>query len=337
MSTAFRIQMSGANEVPPNASTASGLGAVLYDSTANTATYEITVTGLDWGATLGGPAQTANPNDNVSAMHVHNAAPGVNGPVVFGQIGPAHDVDDFSAVINGDGSTTIEGIWETTDGGTGLASFQAAMAAATAGTTINLYFNTHTSGFPGGEIRGQWVCIADDFANNVAGTGGNDILPGLGGNDTVNGFGGADDLAGGDLRDRLTGGNGNDTLDGGTGKDFIRGDAGQDALRGGGGKDKFVFENITDSAVFAPDRIFDYNPGAGEVIDLTAIDAQPSTGGDQAFVIVGSFGGNEGEAVLTYDAGLNRTTLELDQNGDNEADFALVINGDQTAGTGLLL
>ncbi len=337
MSTAFRIQMTGAQEVPPTGSTASGLGIVVYDSVANTADYEITITGLDWGVTLGGPAQTANPNDNVTAMHVHNPAPGVNGPVVCGQIGPAHDVDDFSAVINGDGSTTVEGLWETTDGGTGLASFQAAMGAATAGTTINLYFNTHTSGFPGGEIRGQWVCIADDFANNVGGTGGDDILPGLGGNDTVNGFGGDDDLDGGELRDRLTGGNGADTLDGGTGKDFIRGDAGQDALRGGGGKDRFVFQAVTDSLPGVSDRIFDFNPGAGEVIGLTAIDADATLPGNQSFFISGTFTGYAGELVLTYDAGLNRTTLEADDDGDAEADFALVINGDQTSGAGILL
>ena len=200
---------------------------------------------------------------------------------------------------------------------------------------LPLYFNIHTSGIPGGEIRGQWVCIADDLANNVAGTGGNDILPGLGGNDTVNGFGGNDDLTGGDLRDRLTGGPGADTLDGGTGKDLIRGDAGQDMLRGGGGKDKFVFTDITDSVL--GDRIFDFNVGAGETIDLTAIDADTGTGGDQAFVIVGSFSNTAGEAVLSYNGDLNRTDLFLDQNGDSEADFQLVINGDQTAGAGILL
>ena len=340
MSTAFRIQMSGANEVPPNASAASGLGTVIYDSAANTAAYNITVTGLDFGATLGGPAQTSNPNDNVTNFHVHNQAPGVNGPVVFGQIGPAQDTAGtvFSAAINVNGSTTLKGLWEAADpASASINTFSAALAAATAGTTVSLYFNAHTSGIPGGEIRGQWVCIADDLANNVAGTGGDDILPGLGGNDTVNGFGGNDDLTGGDLRDRLTGGNGTDTLDGGTGKDLIRGDGGQDFLRGGGGKDKFVFENLTDSSPGNADRIFDFNAAAGELIDVSAIDADLGTGGDQAFVLVGAFGGNPGEAKLTYDAGLNRTTLELDQNGDNEADFALVVNGDQTAGTGFVL
>ena len=343
MSTAFRVQMTGNQETSPpggTGSTATGLGTVIYDSVANTAAYNITVTGLDFGAILGGPAQTSNPNDNVTNFHVHNQAPGIAGPVVFGQIGPAQDTTGtaFSAVINVNGSTTLKGQWEASDpASTSINSFSAALAAATAGTTVNLYFNAHTSGFAAGEIRGQWVCIADDLANNVSGTGGDDILPGLGGNDTVNGFGGNDDLSGGDLRDRLTGGNGSDTLDGGVGKDLIRGDAGQDFLRGGGGKDKFVFTDIADSSTGNSDRIFDFNAGAGEIIDISAIDADLGAGGDQAFVIVASFGGNAGEAILVYDAGLNRTNLFLDQNGDNEADFALTINGDQTAGTGLVL
>ena len=221
MSTAFRIQMTGAQETPPNASTASGLGVVIYDSAADTATYEVTVTGLDFGAVLGGPAQTANPNDDVTQLHVHSEVPGQPGPVVFGQIGPAEDTTGvaFSAVINADGSTTFQGRWEPSDpSSSGIETFSAFLAASNPGDAEDLYFNVHTSGFSAGEIRGQWICIADDAANNVAGTGGDDILPGLGGNDTVNGFGGDDDLTGGDLRDRLTGGNGSDTIDGGIGQ-----------------------------------------------------------------------------------------------------------------------
>ena len=340
MATAFRIQMTGSQATPPNGSAASGLGVVIYDDVADTAAYEVTVTGLDFGTILGGSAQTANPNDNVSQLHVHSEVPGQPGPFVLGLIGPAEDTTGvvFSAAINADGSTTCQGRWEGTDpSSTDISAFSSLLAGSSPGDSEDLYFDVHTSGFTEGEIRGQWICIADDLANNVAGTGGDDILPGLDGNDTVNGFGGDDALTGGELRDRLTGGNGSDTLEGGAGKDLLRGDAGQDFLRGGGGKDRFAFAAVTDSGSGAPDRIFDFNPITGETIDLTAIDADLGAGGDQAFVIVGAFGGNEGEALLTYDAGLNRTSLQLDQNGDSEADFLLVINGDQTAGTGILL
>ena len=304
MSTAFRINMTGAQEVPANGSSASGLGVVIYDSVTNTAAYKVTVTGLDFGVALGGPAQTANPNDDVSNLHVHSENPGFNGAVVFGQIGPAQDTTGvmFSAVINGNGSTTFQGQWENSDpSSTSFAGFSPTLAGSPVGANAPLYFNAHTSGFPGGEIRGQWFCIADDTANNVAGTGGDDILPGLGGNDTVNGFGGHDDLNGGDLRDRVTGGNGTDTIDGGTGKDFIRGDAGQDFLRGGGGKDKFVFTDVTNSPSGSPDRIFDWNQAGGETIDISAIDANSGAGGNQAFHFVMDFTSTAGEAILDYD------------------------------------
>ena len=340
MSTAFRILMTGGQETPPNGSTASGVGVVTYDSAANTATYEVTVTGLDFGTVLGGPAQTASPTDDVTSLHVHSENPGQPGPIVFGQIGPAEDITGvtFSASINLNGSTTFKGRWEDTDpSSTTIDAFSSLLATAPIGSSPALYFNVHTSGFGAGEIRGQWVCIADDNANTVSGAGTADILPGLGGNDTVNGFGGNDRLLGGDNQDRLTGGNGVDTLNGGTGKDFLRGDAGADLLIGAGGKDRFIFQAVTDSLPFARDQIADFVPGIGELIDVSAIDTNTGVGGDQAFVLVGSFGGNAGEAVLTYSAGPNQTTFELDQNGDGEADFSALINGNQTAGVGFVL
>ena len=269
-------------------------------------------------------------------MHVHNAAPGVNGPVVFGQIGPAHDAN-FGAVINPSGSTTVTGLWDAGDGGVGIGAFSAGMAAAAPGNVAPLYWNIHTSGFPGGEIRGQWVCISDDFSNNVAGTAGPDILPGLMGNDTLNGFAASDRLLGGDHQDKLSGGNGNDTLNGGNGKDTLRGDFGGDSLAGTGGKDKFVFQNIAESLAAAPDEIFDFNPFIGEQIDVSAIDANLGLAGDQAFFFVAGFSGAAGQAVRTYFAGPNITTLELDQNGDAVADFHLVIRGNHAFAPGFVL
>ena len=337
MATAFRILMNGAQEVPtPTGSSATGLGTVTFDDVAVTARYRVTVTGVDFGPVLGQPAQTTNPNDNVSALHVHNAPAGANGGHALGLIAPGNDAN-FSAVINPNGSTTFSGVWDATDASGSINTFAAALGAATAGSSVDLYVNLHTSGFPAGEIRGQWVCIADDFDNNVAGTAGADILPGLGGKDTINGFGANDEILGGDNQDRLTGGNGIDTLNGGTGKDVLRGDAGADNLAGGGGKDKFVFQLISNSLTTARDSIFDFNSGAGETIDVSAIDARASTVGDQAFVLVGAFGGNEGEAVLTFLGGPNKTTLELDTNGDGVGDFELIINGNQTGAVGFVL
>ena len=56
MSTAFRVILEGSQETPfPTPSTASGLGTVIFDSTAVTASYSFRVQGVDFGPVLGSP------------------------------------------------------------------------------------------------------------------------------------------------------------------------------------------------------------------------------------------------------------------------------------------
>ena len=258
MSTAFRVILEGTQEVPPNASTATGLGTVIFDSAAVAADYSIRIQGLDFGLATGGPAQTPDTIDDATRTHFHNAARGANGSIVFGQIGPAQeqdDADDLDVVLNADGSWTISGRWETTDTGAprSIAEFATVLGSAAVGTEVPLYFNIHTAQFPGGAIRGQLVAIADDNDNVVDGTAGHDLLPGLGGNDTISGFAGDDTLAGGDGKDSIDGGVGNDVLTGNNGKDILIGGAGDDTLTGGNGPDVFVF-----NAGFGVDIITDF-------------------------------------------------------------------------------
>jgi serralysin len=230
MATAFRVTLTGNQEVPPNGSIARGLGTVIFDSTAVAASYSIHYTGLDFGPAAGLPAQTATTADDVISHHVHNAPRGTNGDVVFGQINPAHDNDDLSIIPNVDGSWTVSGRWETTDPATtSISTFARQLNSAKVGSDASLYFNAHTTAFPTGEIRGQWVVIANDRNNIVQGTADDDLLPGLGGNDRI--FGGAGN-------DRLDGGAGNDQLDGGLGDDRLLGGAGNDVLLGGDGNDR---------------------------------------------------------------------------------------------------
>ena len=77
--------------------------------------------------------------------------------------------------------------------------------------------------------------------------------------------------------DSLYGSDGNDTINGGTGADF---------LTGGIGNDTFVFSSISDSGTVdgARDIIIDFTSGE-DVINLSAIDANLGTSGDQAFVL----------------------------------------------------
>jgi Ca2+-binding RTX toxin-like protein len=78
----------------------------------------------------------------------------------------------------------------------------------------------------------------------------------------------------------LNGGGGDDTINGGAGNDTLNGGAGADTMNGGSGTDKFVFTSASDAD---GDSIVNFT--SGETIDLSAIDWDTVTGGDQAFVM----------------------------------------------------
>ena len=107
MSTAFRVVLTGAQETPPNTSTASGLGTVIFDDKAVTATYSFRIEGVDFGPATGGPPQTPATDDDVTRTHFHNQQAGVAGPIVFGQIDQnpqlRQDNDDLKISLNPDG------------------------------------------------------------------------------------------------------------------------------------------------------------------------------------------------------------------------------------------
>jgi Ca2+-binding RTX toxin-like protein len=209
MSTAFRIALDGAQQVPVVVTSASGLGTAIFDSGTSSLNIRMNILGLDFGPLLGQASQTMSTLDDVNGFHIHNAARGVNGGVVL-DWPSGGDADDFSvSAVQPDGSRNAFSIWETTDVNS-ITPFTAALGAATLGADVPLYVNIHTVANGGGEIRGQLVCIATDNGETVAGTNGNDILPGLGGNDTINGGLGNDELDGGIGADTMNGGAGND-------------------------------------------------------------------------------------------------------------------------------
>jgi serralysin len=135
---------------------------------------------------------------------------------------------------------------------------------------------------------------------------------------------GADSLTGTSGADTLNGRGGNDTLNGGWGNDLLIGGAGADTLQGGPGNDRFVFESTADSPAGAGDRILDFARGYDK-IDLSLIDADPSTPGNEAFRFVGrnAFSGAPGE--LRFRATADSTVIEADVNGDLLADLSITI------------
>lgn len=126
---------------------------------------------------------------------------------------------------------------------------------------------------------------------------------------------------------QLKGLDGNDTLGGGAGADRLYGGLGADIQTGGSGADRFIFQTLGESTLAASDRVTDFDPTL-DLIDVSAIDANTAVSGNQAFVWAASFTGVRGQAVLSYDAGTNTTSLLLDQNGDRAADFRLLITGE---------
>jgi Ca2+-binding RTX toxin-like protein len=124
---------------------------------------------------------------------------------------------------------------------------------------------------------------------------------------------------------------GSDVLDGGKGDDILVGGLGGDTLTGGGGVDAFRYYTVEDSAVGDNDVITDFS-ALNDFLDLSRVDANSGQNGDQAFVLVDALTGVAGQAALVYDKATVTTTVQLDTDGDGEADALIVMAGRYTVG-----
>lgn len=172
-STFFTSSPSGDQEVLTNpdgsftsidtGSPAMGSATLDLNEAENALSYSIDFTGLDFG-----PLSTLDPNtsldgaaDNVvTQVHIHNAPAGENGAIVFSVASLTgsgfDDLDDVSI-----GENTISGVWEASDPRALTPELVSELRSG------NLYFNIHTVGFPGGEIRGQIGAAPGDDATQV--------------------------------------------------------------------------------------------------------------------------------------------------------------------------
>lgn len=115
----------------------------------------------------------------------------------------------------------------------------------------------------------------------------------------------------------IDGGAGSDTLAGAGGADTLIGGAGVDVLTGGGGADRFVF-TAGSSTAGAPDRITDFDAN-GDVLAF-----QNMLQGPFSYVGTGAFTkGHHTEARFVE----GTRQLQLDANGDGNADLAVTLNG----------
>lgn len=162
-------------------------------------------------------------------------------------------------------------------------------------------------------------------AGDIAGTGNNaaNTITGNEGVNVLDGKGGVDTIKGGD---------GNDVIFGGLGNDLLYGQAGWDVFA--------VRQESVSLMTLETDRIFDLDIAGGDRVDLSAIDADSTTMGNQAFqfaAVLSTFSGVAGEATLTYDVATASTFLRLDVNGDKKADYSLRIDGDHTGTSGNII
>ncbi|MDP4575595.1 M10 family metallopeptidase C-terminal domain-containing protein [Qipengyuania sp. G39] len=168
-----------------------------------------------------------------------------------------------------------------------------------------------------------------DGGDTMTGDGGHDQLNAGAGNDTLAGGAGDDLLLGGNGEDVLRGGSGDDTLEGGYGADNLGGGAGRDILVGGGGADVFRFDSADHLALdrAATDLIRDFRQSDGDLMNFTAIDADTTTEGNQAFAFIGgqAFSRTAGELRFTHSNG--QTVIAMDRDGDGFADLRIVLDG----------
>lgn len=170
--TSFTATLTGANEAPANASTATGFATFVLNDAQTELSVSVTVFGLDFTGT-----QTpANVNDNLLNAHIHCCAPPGNDPAVnnasvrWGFIGtPFNNTTGINLVTPfaspGVGGT-FQGVWDANEG-------QATtLAAQLPGILAGLsYINFHTTQFTGGEIRGQILLVPEPSTLIMMGLG----------------------------------------------------------------------------------------------------------------------------------------------------------------------
>jgi Ca2+-binding RTX toxin-like protein len=173
--------------------------------------------------------------------------------------------------------------------------------------------------------------------DSLLGGDGGDSLSGAWGADTLDGGNGNDSLSGGSEGDRLYGRAGNDTLQGGDGWDTLLGGTGADLMIGGTGRDLFQFTHllVSDSSPAQRDVIADFTPNdptpgnipqvAGDLIDLSAIDAATSMAGDQAFGFSANGPAVRSVWVTPHESLANRLVVWADRSGDAVADLAIEV------------
>ena len=178
--------------------------------------------------------------------------------------------------------------------------------------------------------NGHDLLFGNEGVDTLVGASGSDTLFGGAGDDVMYGdyevslpglagslISGNDLMDGGDGRDVMFGGYGNDTLIGGMGKDTMVGGEGADTFHFTSTRESTVIPDFTaEGLASGPDRIIDFKHGVDK-IDVSAIDANVTLAGDQAFQQASPYGyTGAGQYAVTYDASRQVTSVAFNTDAD---------------------
>jgi Ca2+-binding RTX toxin-like protein len=224
------------------------------------------------------------------------------------------------------------------DGGAGFDS--ASYFGGSEGVTVSLLTGTGSGGHAEGD---QLISIerleGTAHYDTLIGDDGANMLSGHGGNDDIKGFGGDDSIWGYDENDNLYGMEGDDVIRGGDGDDAISGGLGRDSHTGNGGADTFVWASaaeadfVTDvngTNLCSLDAIVDFSRPQGDLIDVSAIDADVDVAGNQAFTFIGTAADFTAAGQIKVNTDGVDTYLVFNVDADLDYEAAIRVAGLQT-------
>lgn len=280
----------GDQQNPPTSHTGSGTATVTnYNPT--TRTFDITVNVTDL------------PSAEVTGFHIHQAAVGVNGPIIV-------DFTGLPRTPSGTGFTFTA---------TGLVLPAASEAAFLGGGT---YVNIHTAVFGDGAIRGQLFSTGNVTMSSGVATGTTGVMN----VENLNGGLSDDSLIGTDGANFITGAGGSDWIIGGPGSDVMIGDAGADVLVWNNGDGTDVIEGGADSDTayvngnVSSGDVFTVGP-AGTRVDFDRVSPGPFSLdiGTTETLTVNGVGGADSVAVTSLAGVASLTAVNLNGFDANDA------------------
>ena len=284
-------------------------------------------------------------NDNLSANNGRTSEFGGGGDDTLYLTSSYSTLGVGSATLDGGSGRDVLSLDLSHFGSAFTADFSKATTLADGTTIVHCEAITFFSG-GGDDVLKSSNDLAGLTANFLFGNNGNDTLTAAANGATLDAGFGDDTLIGGAGADKLIGSYGIDSLNGKAGADSLNGGSGKDTLTGGQGADTFIFSYYAETGndALTRDVITDFKHAELDKIDLSLLDADGVTSGNQAFTFIhtAAFGSHAGE--LRYEKFNNAgtandyTLVSGDIDGNGVSDFQIELKGLVTlAGTDFVL